>query len=122
MRSANRSRHLEAGDLDIEVKSAERELLELLSEQPIVPSGNLREPIVGDHEGARLGRRQVIEAQCRHLGHSEQAACQQPTVPGDNLAVVIDQDRDIKAEGLDALGDLPDLLLAVTPRVSRIQF
>jgi hypothetical protein len=41
-------------------------------------------------------------------------------VPGDNLAVVIDQDRDIKAEGLDALGDLPDLLLAVTPRVSRI--
>jgi predicted phage terminase large subunit-like protein len=27
--------HLEAGDLDIEVKSAERELLELLSEQPI---------------------------------------------------------------------------------------
>src|ERR1700759_4923419 len=43
-------------------------------------------------------------------------------VPGHDLALAIDQDRDIKAEDLDALGDLPDLLLGVAPWVSRIRF
>jgi hypothetical protein len=41
---------------------------------------------------------------------------------GDHVAVAIDQDRDIEAESLDAVGDLSDLRPAVAPRVGRIQF
>ena len=113
---------LEAGDLDIEIKAAKRELPELLGEQLIVPGGNLGQSIVGDHEGAGPGRRQVIEAQCRHLGYAEQAACEQSSVTGHNIAVAIDQDRDIKTEGLDAVGDLPDLPLGMASRVGGIGF
>jgi hypothetical protein len=40
----------------------------------------------------------------------------------DNLAVAISQDRDIKAEGPDAVGNLLDLLLAVMSRVGGIRF
>src|SRR5258707_6055217 len=42
-------------------------------------------------------------------------------MPGDQVEVSIDQERHIEAEGLDALGNLPDLLLAVQPRVCRIR-
>jgi hypothetical protein len=43
-------------------------------------------------------------------------------VSTDNLAVAIDQDRDIKAEGPDAVSDLPDLLFGVVPRVGGVRF
>src|ERR1700730_2313483 len=66
--------------------------------------------------------RQVIEAQGRHLGHAELAAGAQTAMPTNHVEVSIDQDRYIEAEGLDAIGDLPDLLLAVQPRVRRIGF
>jgi len=36
---------------------------------------------------------------------------------GDDPVVAIDQDRYIEAEGLDTIGDLPDLLPAVQPGV-----
>ena len=84
--------------------------------------GDLGQPVVGDHEGAGLRRGQVIEAKRRHLGHAEFAAGEQPAVTRDHVAVAIDQDRDIEAEGLDAVGDLPDLLFAVAPRVSGVWF
>ena len=45
----------------------------------------------------------------------------QPPMPGDNLALAIDQDRDIEVEGPDAVGDLPDLLLAMAPRVRGVE-
>ena len=38
------------------------------------------------------------------------------------VSVTIDQDRDIEAEGLDAFGNLPDLLFAVVPWVGGIRF
>jgi hypothetical protein len=42
-------------------------------------------------------------------------------VPGDDLAVAVDQDRNVKAKGLDAVGDLPDLLLGMMPRVGGVR-
>jgi hypothetical protein len=39
---------------------------------------------------------------------------------GDDVAVAIDQDRDIEAKSLDAVGDLPDLLLAMPACVTGI--
>ena len=41
-------------------------------------------------------------------------------MPGDQLELGVDQHRHVEAEGLDAVGDLPDLLLAVEPRVRGI--
>jgi hypothetical protein len=64
----------------------------------------------------------VIETEGRHLTPAELASGQQPAVAGDELIVAIDQDWDIEAEGLDAAGDLPDLLLAVQPRVGGVRF
>ena len=113
--------HLEAGDLDVEIEAEQRKILELLGEQPVVPGGDFGQAVVGDHEGAGLRRGEVIEAQGRHLGQAELAAGQQPAVPGDDVAVAIDQDRDIEAEGLDAVGDLPDLLFAVTTGINGVR-
>jgi hypothetical protein len=38
------------------------------------------------------------------------------------VAVAIDQDGHIEAEGLDAFGNLPDLLSGVTPWVGGVRF
>jgi hypothetical protein len=40
---------------------------------------------------------------------------------GDHLAVAINQDRDNEAKDLDAVGDLPDLLLAVQAGIGWIR-
>jgi hypothetical protein len=40
----------------------------------------------------------------------------------DNIAVAIDQDRDIEAESLDAVANLADLLFAMTPRIGGVRF
>jgi hypothetical protein len=43
-------------------------------------------------------------------------------VPADDVELGIDQHRNIEAEGLDAVRDLPDLLSTVNPRISGIRF
>jgi hypothetical protein len=101
--------------------SRQGEVLELLCEQPVVPGRDLGEPVVGDPKGAGLLGREVIEAQRRDLAPTELTTRAQPTVPGDHVVVAIDQDRDIEVEGLDAIGDLPDLLLGMLTRVRRIR-
>ena len=105
--------HLETDDLEAEIETAEREVLELLGQKPIVPRGDLGQPVVGDHERAGLGRAQVFEAQRRHLDPAEFAGGQEPAMPANHVAMAVNQDRDIKTENLDALGNLPDLLFAV---------
>jgi len=105
--------HLEAGHLEAEIEAEQREVLELLGQQAVVPRGDLGQPVVGDHERAGLGRAQVFEAQRRHLGPAEFAGGQEPAMPANHVAMAVNQDRDIKTENLDALGNLPDLLFAV---------
>ena len=100
----------------------QREILELLRQQTVVPSRDLGQPVISNPEGAGLLRSEVIEAQRRHLSSAEQSTREIPTVTRDNVAVAINQDRHIEAKGLDAVGDLLDLSLAVTPRVAEIRF
>jgi hypothetical protein len=64
----------------------------------------------------------VIEAEGRHLGHAEFAAGEPTSVTRNYVAGAIDQDRHIEAEGLDAFGNLPDLLFGVTPWVGGVRF
>jgi hypothetical protein len=63
----------------------------------------------------------VIEAQRRHLAPAELATGKKSPMTGDDVALTIDQDRNIEPERLDAGGDLPDLLLAVKPRVRGVR-
>jgi hypothetical protein len=62
----------------------------------------------------------VIETQGGHFAPAQLAAGQQPAMSGDDPVFAIDQDRYIEAEGLDTIGDLPDLLPAVPPGVRGI--
>jgi hypothetical protein len=55
----------------------------------------------------------VIEAQGGQLGDAEVAGGQEPAMPTNHVAMAVDEDRYIKTEDLDAIGDLPDLLSAV---------
>jgi hypothetical protein len=59
----------------------------------------------------------MIEAQGRHFFDAEKKAGVIPTVPGDDVAVTVDQDWDVKTEELDAVGNLPDLLFRMAPRI-----
>jgi hypothetical protein len=48
--------HFKASHLDIEIEIEQRQLLQLFRQQRVVPAGVLGQPVVGDHEGAGLGR------------------------------------------------------------------
>ena len=112
--------HVEADRLKAEVQVQGREILQALREELIVPAGVLGQAVVGDHVRPSLGRAQVFEADRRHLGPAEQATGFEAAVAGDELAVAVDQDRHVEAEGLDAAGDLLNLALGVSTRVARI--
>jgi hypothetical protein len=55
----------------------------------------------------------MLEAQGWHLVHAELAASEQPAKSGDQIAVAIDQNRDIEAKDPDAFSNLLDLFLAM---------
>src|SRR5262249_51903110 len=97
------------------------EFLQLLRQQSVIPGGDLSEPVVGDHKRASLCGAQMIQAEGRHLGHAERAGGQDPAVTGNYPSAAIYQDRDNETESLDALRELPDLLLAMPARVRRIE-
>ena len=62
----------------------------------------------------------MLKTDGRHLSDAQKLASLKPPMAGDDLRFSIDENRNIKAEGFDAAGDLLDLLLAVQPRVSWI--
>jgi hypothetical protein len=109
--------HLEADDLDAEVEIGKGEVPELLGKEPPIPLGILAEPVVGDHQGAALCVVQPLERDGWDLGPAELAAGEDPAMPGDDIALVVDQGRDGEAEGLDRARQLLDLLGAVPARV-----
>ena len=66
-------------------------------------------------EGARSRPGAVAEAQRWHLCHADFAAGDAAILASDDATIVIDQDREIKAQSLAAVGDLPISLVAVVP-------
>jgi len=66
-----------------------------------------------------LLRRQVIEANRRHLGQARLCGGQEPAVTRDHIVFAIDQDRNIEAECLDTVADLADLFLLWRPLLDR---
>ena len=63
--------HFEAGRLEAKVEIENRELLELLSEQTVIPHRVLGQPVVCDHESFGLGLAQMVETNGGDLGPSE---------------------------------------------------
>ena len=55
----------------------------------------------------------MIEPNGRNLVPPEPLGSKKPPVAGDYIAFGVDQQRDIETEGLNALGNLTDLLGAV---------
>src|SRR5215469_8927480 len=61
----------------------------------------------------RLRRAQLVEQNCRHLAPAELARSKQPAVPGYDLGLGANQNRDIQSEGSNAFGELSDPVASV---------
>ena len=103
---------------EIEIEGFER--LQLEREPLLVPAGAVLKPVVGDHEGAPLGRVQVVERDRRRLLEAEVLGGEQAAVAGENHACVVDEDRRVEAERRNALGDAGDLLGGMDAGVARV--
>jgi hypothetical protein len=113
-------RHREAGDFEAEIEFDRRELVQDLAEQPLIPTRQLGQAIVGDAEGPRPFGRKVLDADYRDLNPPQPPQREDPAMSGQDLVVAVDQDRDKAAEGFDAIGDLtylPSAMLLWIPRV-----
>ena len=106
------------GDIIIEFDQA----LKLDGEQLAVPARVFGKLIVGDDIGADLGLGQVLEANGRDLLYAEQLGRLDAAMTGDDAARGVDQHGVGPTEFFDAVGDLADLLLRVSPRVGRPWF
>ena len=108
-RARARSAALETRRLDREIEVEALQLPERLAELLLVPGGELRKPVVRDHEGAAPRFAEMVERDGRNLGKAEATGGEQPGMAGDNSALAVDQDRDVEAERRDAVGDAGDL-------------
>src|SRR5258708_30297526 len=64
----------------------------------------------------------MLKINRRHLAPAHFLARHDAPVTSDDLRSSIHEHRHIEAEGLDAAGNLPDLPLAVGPRILGIEF
>jgi hypothetical protein len=62
----------------------------------------------------------MVQRNSRNFGPPNLFGRGQTSMAGDHVAVPINQDRNVKAERLNALGDLPDLLLALLACVAGV--
>jgi hypothetical protein len=112
--------HLESDDLDAKVEFGEREVLELLGEKPLVPLGVFGEPVIRNHQRSAFRLAQIIDRDRRDLGPAEFATSEDPTMPGNDVAVAIDQGRNSEAKGRDRAGKLLYLPPVVMAGIARI--
>ena len=106
------------GEREIEIEGFER--LQFEREPLLVPAGAVGKPVVRDHEGASLGRIQVVERNRRRLLEAEALCGEQAAVAGENHALAVDQDRRVEAERRNALGDAGDLRGRMGAGVARV--
>jgi hypothetical protein len=63
----------------------------------------------------------VLEPDCWNLAPAKALARQQSTVARDHVEIGVDEDWDVEPEGLDAAGDLTNLLCTVLTRVAGVR-
>src|SRR5262249_15344329 len=99
-----------------------RELVQDLAEHPLIPTRQLGQAIVGDAEGARLLGRKMLGSDYRDLNPPQPSQGEDPAMPGQNLVVAVDQDRDEAAEDFDAVCNLAYLASAMLLWIPRVAF
>src|SRR2546423_9940891 len=107
---------------DVQFQMERGELAQSLAQKKGVPTRQFAEPVVCNRECFRLLGCQVLKTDRWPLEYPELPPRQQPAMPGDDLEIGINDDRDIEAELFDRTSDLPDLLFAVLSRIARIEF
>ena len=85
-----------------------------------IPAGIQRKLVVGEHIGAPFLCAQVRKPDGRNGCQSQFLGRHQPSMAGDDLVMVADENRIRKAEPRDAVGDLAHLLLRVPTSVAGI--
>ena len=108
----------EAGEVDVEIEVDQG--LELDRQDLPIPPGVLGKFVVGQDIGPALGGAQVRQTKSGHLGAAQELGGLDPPVAGYDLVLVRDQDWVREAEPLDALGDLPQLLLRVSAGIAGV--
>ncbi len=111
----------EPRDGKIEIKVEFFQLQKILAEQPLVPVGVLRQPVVRDPKRLQLRRRQMPDLNDGYPRHSELTGCENPAVPDHDLAGVVDHNWHDKSELANAVRDPIDLTLRMLPRVAGIE-
>ena len=92
---------LEPDRLEIKIEVDER--LQLDRQDLAVPAGVLRELVVGQDVGALVGFAEMREPHSWHHRHPDQLCGFGAAMSRNDLLVVIDQDRIVEPEPLDAL-------------------
>lgn len=77
--------------------------------------------VVRQHIGFGLLRRQMLEADHWRFGEPHELGRLEPAMSRDHAIVLVDEDRRVEAERLDAVGDCGDLLPLVPPRIVRVR-
>ena len=86
----------------------------------LVPAGIQGQLVVGQHEGTLLVGSEMAEDNDRHMAVGELAQGQHAAMAGDDSAVRIDQNRIVEPKLGDAGGDLCDLSVGVSTRVTGV--
>lgn len=94
----------------LQLEASIDELLELDGQQFLVPACVDRQLIVGERVGLHLLRRQVSKRHHGDLVNAEEFGRGGAAMPGDDPALIIDQDGIGEAEALNRVRDLADLL------------
>ena len=106
-----------AGEIEIEVEI--NQFAEIERQKLEVPPGIQRELVVGQQIGLALGLTEIRNAQRRHFRKPQKFGCRDPAMTSQNRSGLIDQDRVGEPEPFDRVGDLPDLLFRMGPRIAR---
>ena len=113
-------RRSKAGHRQVEFELQVGELGQLQRQQLVVPPRQLGQPVIGQNVGALPGRRHVVQSNRRHPLQAEQPGGCDSTMAGDDSARLVDQNGIGEAEGLDAVGELPDLAFGMAAGISGI--
>ena len=102
--------HLEATDLELDLRRKFQDLGELERERLAVPCGILSNPVERKAQHPQLGVRQVRQADRRHLAEAQLLCGQHQSPARNDPPLGIDQDRQNETEPIEARGKLAHLL------------
>jgi hypothetical protein len=111
-------RKLESDGFDVKIESKFGQFLQVYGQHGVVPRGPVREFVVGQHVCSGLGLGQMFQTDDGDLRAAGELGSLQAAMAGDNMFVLIDQNRRIEPERFDAPGDRSKLCPIVLARIA----